>query len=238
MSVARSSQQQHIPRRPVDEQRGHGGIIGSMGHAPGAPVLTFVPNRRHTSGSAVNLRQLRRTVDGVTRSAGSLTRTPVAILDDDNHLLPTAIPEVRFAKSARYLPKSPEANCDDEVEIMARIERNLAVEPLAGFVAEGAAPGGNMVRVMDAALRRAIFSGMPVVKVGRGNAEGISSRSADGLFIGGSNLTANKARILLMAALMKLGSLPPAVAPEEPTDEEISATKSQVAAYQAIFDSH
>jgi hypothetical protein len=217
---------------------GHGGIIGSMGHAPGAPVLTFVPNRRHTFGSAVNLRQLPRTVDGVTRSAGSLVRTPVAILDDDNHLLPTAIPEVRFAKSARYLPKSPEANCDDEVEIMARIERNLAVEPLAGFVAEGAAPGGNMVRVMDAALRRAIFSGMPVVKVGRGNAEGISSRSADGLFIGGSNLTANKARILLLAALMKLGSLPPALDPEEPTDDEISATKAQVAAYQAIFDSH
>ena len=71
-----------------------------------------------------------------------------------------------------------------------------------------------MVRVMDAALRRAIFSGMPVVKVGRGNAEGISSRSADGLLIGGSNLTANKARILLMASLMKLGSLPPAADPE------------------------
>jgi hypothetical protein len=32
---------------------------------------------------------------------------------------------------------------------------------------------------MDAALRRAILSGMPVVKVGRGNAEGVSPPAVD-----------------------------------------------------------
>jgi L-asparaginase len=100
------------------------------------------------------------------------------------------------------------------------------------------APRSSTVRVMDVALRRALFSGMPVVKVGRGNAEGISPRSHDGLFIGGSNLTANKARILLMASLMKLGSLPPAVDPEAPTDAEVDCVKRKVAEYQAIFDSH
>jgi hypothetical protein len=210
---------------------GYGGVIGSMGHAPGGPVLTFVPNRRHTFASAVNLRTLPRSVDGVVRSGATLVRTPVAVLDDDGWLLPEAIPEVRFVKSARYLPKSPEANYDDEVEIMVRIERNLAAEPLAGFVAEGAVPSGNLITVMDAALRRAILSGMPVVKVGRGNAEGISARTADGLFIGGSNLTANKARILLMASMLKLGSLPPAADPDAPTDAEIAATKTRVQDY-------
>ena len=106
------------------------------------------------------------------------------------------------------------------------------------FVAEGAVPGGNLVRVLDTALRRAIFSGMPVVRVGRGNAEGISPRTADGLFIGGSNLTANKARILLMACMMKLGSLPPAGDPCEPTVAEVAATQAKVSEYQAIFDTH
>ncbi len=217
---------------------GYGGIIGSMGHGLGGPVLTFVPNRRHTFASAVNLRNLPRSVNGVTRSGPALVSTPVHILDDAGWLLPSALPEVRFVKSARYLPKSPEATCDDEVEIVQRVERNLATEPLAGFVAEGAVPSGNLIRVMDAALRRAIFSGMPVVKVGRGNAEGISSRAADGLFIGGSNLTATKARILLMAAMLKCGSLPAAADPEAPTEAEIAATKSRVKDYQAVFDTH
>ena len=67
---------------------------------------------------------------------------------------------------------------------------------------------------------------------------GISSRSRDSLTIGGSNLTANKARILLMACLMKLGSLPPAKDPEAPTPYEVKAVKAKVAQFQAIFDTH
>jgi hypothetical protein len=217
---------------------GHGGVIGSMGHEPGGPVLTFAPTRRHTHRSLVNLRQLPRTVDGVLGSEARFKSVTVDITDAHGWLLPGALPQVRFVKSARYLPTSAEADCDGEVEIMARIQRNLLGEPLAGFVAEGAVPNGNLVRVMDAALRRAIFSGMPVVKVGRGNAEGIAARTHDGLFIGGSNLTANKARILLMASLMKLGSLPPAADPEAPTSAETDRVKARVAEYQAIFDSH
>ncbi|GAC1313411.1 MAG: asparaginase domain-containing protein [Chloroflexota bacterium] len=217
---------------------GHGGVIGSLGHEPGGPVLTFVPHRRHTYQSAVSVRRLPAHVDGVCRDGATLRTVSVPIKNEAGHLLSSALPQVRFVKSARYLPSGPDATSDDEVEIMARIERNLAEEPLAGFVAEGSVPSGNMVRVMDAALGRAIFSGMPVVKVGRGNAEGMSPRSHDGLFIGGSNLTANKARILLMASMMKLGSLPPAADPEAPTEAEISAVKARVQEYQAIFDTH
>jgi hypothetical protein len=209
-----------------------------MGHEPGGPVLTFAPTRRHTHRSLVNLRQMPRTVPGVLGSESGFRSVSVDITDADGWLLPGALPQVRFVKSARYLPSSAEVDCDGEVEIIARIRRNLLEEPLAGFVAEGGVPSGNLVRVMDVALRRALFSGMPVVKVGRGNAEGISPRTPDGLFIGGSNLTANKARILLMASLMKLGSLPPAVDPEAPTDAEIDCVKARVAEYQAIFDSH
>lgn len=217
---------------------GHGGIIGSMGHSPGGPVLTFIPGRRHTDGSAVNLHQLPDKVAGVRREHGELRRVEVAVKDGEGRLLGSALPQVRFVKSARYLPSGPEVDGDGEVEILARMEKNLVEEPLAGFVSEGNVPNGNVVRVIDAALRRATFSGMPVVRVGRGNAEGISARSADGLSIGGSNLTANKARILLMASLMKLGSLPPAKDPEAPMDGEIAAVKAKVAEFQGIFDTH
>jgi L-asparaginase len=217
---------------------GHGGIIGSMGHSPGGPALTFVPSRRHTYRSLVNLRQLPRQVDGVRRDGQVLNRVAVDITDDAGWLLPDALPQVRFVKSARYLPTSADVDADGEVEIVARIERNLTHEPLAGFVAEGAAGSGNLVRVMEAALLRAIFSGMPVAKVGRGNNDGVVPATHDGLFVGGSNLSANKARILLMAALMKLGSLPPAKDPDAPTAQELEAVKAKVREYQAIFDTH
>jgi L-asparaginase len=61
-----------------------------------------------------------------------------------------------------------------------------------------------MSNSVDAALKRATFSGMPVVKVGRGNAGGFVDAKRDPLAIAGSNLTATKARMLLMACLMKL----------------------------------
>ena len=217
---------------------GHGGVIGSMGHSPGGPVLTFAPSRRHTYRSAVNIHRLPASVQGVRRRDGEIGYVPVAIKDGSGQLLGPALPQVRFVKSARYMPSSPELDVDGEVEVITRIEKNLAEEPLAGFVAEGAVPNGNLIRVMEAASRRAIFSGMPVVKVGRGNAEGISPRSVDGLFIGGSNLTANKARILLMASMMKLGSLPPARDADDPTAEEVAAVKAKVCEYQEVFDTH
>jgi hypothetical protein len=217
---------------------GHGGVVGSMGHHPGGPVLTFIPARRHTHRSAVNLRRLPASVDGVLLVQGKLVQAPVAVKDSQGWLLPEALPQVRFVKSARYLPSSPDTSSDGEVEIAVRIAKNLVEEPLAGFVAEGTAPNGGVVRPMDAALRQAIFSGMPVVRVSRGNAEGVSTRDPSGIYIGGGNLTANKARILLMACLLKLGSLPPAADPVNPTAEEIAAVKGKVAEYQAIFDTH
>jgi L-asparaginase len=217
---------------------GHGGIIGSMGHAPGAPVLTFVPSRRHTRNSAVNLRRLPATVTGVRQVNGAMTPVTVPVKDEHGWLLPSALPEVRFVKSARYLPASADMSDEGEVEILARIEKNLADAPLAGFVAEGQAGNAKIVRPMDTALRRAVFSGMPVVRVGRGNAEGIIPADRTGLMIGGGNLTANKARILLMACMLKLGCVPPAADASNPTADEIAAVKAKVAEYQAIFDTH
>jgi L-asparaginase len=85
-------------------------------------------------------------------------------------------------------------------------------------------------------MLRAVCSGMPVARVGRGNNEGFTQ--AVDLFIGGGNLTATKARLLLMACLMKFGSLPPAANPEQPTKAELDAIRAKLAAFQAVFDTH
>ena len=162
----------------------------------------------------------------------------VAVKDSERNLLSTAIPKVTLIKHARYLPEDTSGDANGEVDILARIEKNLRDAPLAGFVAEGSAPFGAMSNSVDAALKRATFSGMPVVKVGRGNAGGFVDPTRDPLAIAGSNLTATKARLLLMACLMKLGCLPPALDTAKPTTAETDATKAKLKQYQEIFDTH
>lgn len=212
---------------------GHGGIIGRMGH-PGAPQFTFRTVKRHTYNSAVKLTQLPRSVQGIAASG----LIDIAIKDANGLLRSTAIPKVTITKHARYLPEDPSGDAQGEVDILARIENNLRHAPLAGFVAEGSAPFGAMSNSVDAALKRATFSGMPVVKVGRGNASGFVDPTRDPLAIAGNNLTATKARLLLMASLMKLGCLPRAADPTRPTAAETDATKARLKQYQAIFDTH
>ena len=54
----------------------------------------------------------------------------------------------------------------------------------------------------------------------------------------GSNLDANKARMLLMASMLKLGRLPKAEDPRHPTSAERRVLAEKVAAYQQLFDDH
>lgn len=216
---------------------GHGGIIGRIGH-PGAPQFSFKPVKRHTYDSAVNLTRLPAEVQGSAIQDPKIGTIRIAIKNDDGNLLSSAIPKVTIVKHARYLPDDTSGDASAEVDILARIEKNLRDAPLAGFVAEGSAPFGAMSNPVDAALKRAVFSGMPVVKVGRGNAGGFVDPTRDPLAIAGSNLTATKARLLLMACLMKFGCLPPAADPAKPSAAETEATKAKLKEYQAIFDTH
>jgi hypothetical protein len=216
---------------------GHGGIIGRMGH-PGAPQFTFKPIKRHTYNSLVNLTLLPKRVQGSKLRGSKVRAIAVPIKDDAGYLLPIAIPKVTILKHARYLPEDSSGDARNEVDIIARLDKNLHDAPLAGFVAEGSAPFGAVSNSVDAALKRATFSGMPVAKVGRGNAGGFVDASRDPLAIAGSNLTATKARLLLMACLMKLGCLPVAADPTKPTAAETDATKAKLRQYQEIFDTH
>lgn len=94
-----------------------------------------------------------------------------------------------------------------------------------------------MNRSIDRTLLRAVFAGMPVVKVGHGYPAGDAHRR-EPLFISGNNLSASKARMLLMARLLKLGSLPLSADPEHPSQAEVAATRERVSQYQELFDTH
>ena len=85
-------------------------------------------------------------------------------------------------------------------------------------------------------MMRATCSGLPVAMVGRGNVEGFTDRVP--FQIAGNNLTATKARFLLMACLLKFGSLPAAKDPDKPTTGELEAIRNALAAYQEVFDTH
>jgi hypothetical protein len=219
---------------------GHGGVVADLG-GYGPPQVTYVPARRHTWCSDLRLPSLPSSVTGV---AGSLSEGPRGIpvtTKDGDGLVPAAMPYVAIHKYGRYAG-SPTLAADaadpgGEVEILARIEANLAHAPLAGFVAEGMSPYGLVNPTTDAALTVAAYAGMPVVRVGRGNTGGMAYKLSP-LMIAGNNLTATKARMLLTAALLKLGALPPAADPYHPTELETKATLAAVAAYQEIFDTH
>ena len=85
-------------------------------------------------------------------------------------------------------------------------------------------------------LTRAICNGMPIVRVGRGNNDGFTAGSD--LFIGGNNLTSTKARLVLLACLLKFGSLPLPADEDSPTKAELEAIAAKVTQYQEVFAQH
>ncbi len=216
---------------------GHGGLLGAVRGHNLLPILTYLPGAKHTWLSDVNRARIPSSVNGITFSGNEIVPTEIQVKDDEGNLIESAIPHVSIVKDGNYTAESFESGSDREVDTVAQIEDNLANNPLAGFVIEGQSPYGSMTnKPRERLLARAIHCGMPVVRVGRGNNEGFSS--GDGGFIGGSNLTATKARLLLIACLLRFGALPPAADPDNPTDAETAAIEAKVAEYQNIFDTH
>ncbi|MCW2538739.1 MAG: ansA [Frankiales bacterium] len=218
---------------------GHGGVVADMG-GYGPPQLTFVSVRKHTSTSEVRLTKLPDYVTGVSGTPEAPVPVEVPVKDAAGGLLASAMPQIAFTKFSRYVTvgtDSGPASPTSEVEILARIKQNLAEAPLAGFVAEGMSPYGLTDPTNNAALRLAAFSGMPVVRVGRGNTGGMAY-DWDPFAVAGNNLSATKARMLLMACLLKFGALPPAKDPANPTPAEQAAVTAALASYQEVFSTH
>lgn len=203
---------------------GFGGIVGSI-EGSGAPVVTYLPNLRHTWCSDLRLPLLPTSVPG-------LGGAEVTVKDGSGWLVPAAMPAVTIVSYGRYA----DGGCN-AVQIAAWLSHARERHELAGLVAEGANPYGAVEPEADDALRAAALSGVPVVKAGRGNTAGFTPRQ-EPWAISANNLTSTKARILLLAALLKFGALPAAADSACPSAEELSATSAAVAAYQRVFDTH
>ena len=224
---------------------GHGGILGTVG----PPVtIWYKPNYRHTSTSEVNLSRLPASLE-FPDFTGDSTPVRVQVKDDAGALRAESIPRVHIVKFGAYMDEDDTGNPDQEVDVIARINKGLvdekandpAAPKLHGFVLEGMSPYGLGARSQHAALDIAALSGMPVVRVGRADTGGrvpFIPSGLDDLSILGSNLDTNKARLLLMAAMLKLGRLPKARDPRNPTKGEIDAVLAKLAQYQEIFENH
>lgn len=215
---------------------GHGGIIGNVSHTDRL-ALTYLPAYKHTYLSDVRITQLPKSVKAVKKGARGLEMVEVAVKDANGKLLGDAIPVVSFAKDGSYSGLEFGDDPSLEVDLIASIEHKLSMGRLTGFVVEGLVPyGTNLSQARHLLMLKATFSGIPVAKVGRGSPEGFADPYE--FQIAASNLTATKARFLLMACLLKFGSLPPAKDPENPTKAELDAIRKAVAAYQRVFDTH
>ena len=221
---------------------GHGGILGTIG----PPVtIWYRPAYRHTSSSQVNWSRLPSRVEFLDR-AGDSHLTAVAVKGPDGSLRPESIPRVHIVKAGAYMEEDESGNPDHEVDILARIDKALSdqaspnqeLPKLHGLVLEGSSPYARGTIGQMAALDIAALSGMPVVRVGRSDPGGRVDTDPTDLTIEGSNLDTNKARLLLMAAMMKLGRLPRAQDPRNPTPGEREAVIAKVAEYQEIFETH
>lgn len=215
---------------------GHGGILGQITHM-GVPYVTYLPAYKHTATSEVNLRKLPTSVKATRLGDTGLETYDFPIKDSTGKLLPDAIPAVSILKEGGYHADTFGDDPAQEPDLAMLIELKLRSGRLGGFIVEGLVPYGmGTSELRMKMLRRAGFMGLPLVKVGRGYAEGFAD--IDPYTIAGLNLTSTKARMLLMAALMKFGHLPAAADPDHPTGDEVAALKSAIADYQHVFDTH
>jgi L-asparaginase/Glu-tRNA(Gln) amidotransferase subunit D len=215
---------------------GHGGIVGNISHT-GRIALTYLPLFKHTYKSELKVTTLPNSVKAVKKSAGGLALVDIAVKDAGGKLLPDAIPVVTISTDGSYSGMATGHDTAPEIDLIASIDHKLGLGLLTGFVIQGLVPYGRSPSHQRMKLMtRAAFSGIPVAMTGRGAPMGFADPTP--FQIAATNLTSNKARFLLMACLLKFGSLPPAKDPDNPTQAEVEAARKAVAAYQAVFDTH
>ena len=204
---------------------GHGGVLGAVNGSP----LGFFPTRRHGRNSALRLGALPNTVHGFVGT--------VPIKDTQGQLLAAAIPHVETVALPGWFAHGGGADNAVAAQIREAAARVRREAPLGGLVAEGVT-GGHFEEPEAAALDLAALHGVPVAKVGRDAPESFVPAASHRLWIGGGNLTASKARVLLMACLLRFGTLPAAANPAAPTPAERAAIRARLAEFQTVFDTH
>ncbi|MCZ6725122.1 MAG: asparaginase domain-containing protein, partial [Thaumarchaeota archaeon] len=221
---------------------GHGGILGTI---KADVTIWYTPHYKHTSNSEVNLSQLNENVEFITNAADS-EMASVRVKDEDGLLLGSCIPRVHIVKSAHYMQEDQDEIPEQEADIMAWIQKAQEDQSLPdedrpklhGLVLEGSSPYATGSRSQGKALNLAALNGMPVVRVGRSDPGGKVPTNPSDLTIEGSNLDSNKARLLLIASMLKLGRLPKASDPKNPTRAERDRIIEKIVDFQKIFETH
>ncbi len=215
---------------------GHGGILGQITHKDDI-WIQYVPAYKHTWKSDVAVTRLPDSVKAAVRKDGKVVTVDVMVKDAQGHLTEEAIPSVSIVKEGGYSDEEWGTRPEDLVDLTALIEHKLSLGRLAGFVTEGLVPYGRLPSgAREELLLRAAYMGLPMVRTTRGGAEGFADPFP--LVVAGSNLTATKARLLLMACLMKFGALPIAADPVHPTPEDTARLKAAIVPFQKVFDTH
>jgi len=214
---------------------GHGGVIGTAAN----PKLTFLPTTRFGRTSEVRYSLIPTVVPGLRRApGGAIRRVEVKVKDAAGRLCGDAIPAVELADFNAWMTANPPGAPDPVVaRIDAAIDRCLGESALCGLIAV-APTGGHFDHLDEITINRAAMSGLVTVKVYRGTPRMFVGGSAGSLYLAGGNLNANKARVLLMACLMRFGCPPPAADPAHPTSAEIDAVRAHLVRMQEVFDSH
>ncbi len=215
---------------------GHGGVVGNISHN-GRIALTYLPVFKHTYRSDLKITALPNAVTAAKKRAGGIEMVDIAVKDRNGMLVPDAIPVVTVSADGGYSGMDYGHNTAPEIDLIASIEHKLSLGLLTGFVIQGLVPYGRTPsHTRNKLMLKAAFSGIPIAVAGRGAPMGFADPTD--LQIAATNLTANKARLLLMACLLKFGSLPAAKDPDKPTGTELAAIRKAIASYQAVFDTH
>lgn len=214
---------------------GAGGVIGTTS----GPKLMFLPLQRHGRTSEVRYGAIPASVPGIRLEAGGKSvGIPVAVKDVAGHLRGEAIPAVEILDFNSWLTSESPGTADPvSKRVRQAVERCFGQSPLGGLVA--VVPlAGHLDHNDILAVEEAAMSGVVIVKASRGNPGTFMGRVDENLTIEGSNLNATKARVLLMACLLRYGCPPPAADPAHPTEAEKAAVRAHLAKIQEVFDTH
>ena len=225
---------------------GHGGVLGAVNSS--RVTIWYRPTYKHTSTSDVNLSRLPTYLEFPDSIGGPVVKLEIKQKNNGGfeELLGSSLPLVDVLKYSSYSQESERGEQDDSREVAIRalieraeIDRRTGDRPkLHGLVLEGSGGLAKGTRAQMKALSRAAMSGIPVVRTMRSDPEGEVPTNPRDLTIEGSNLDSNKARLLLIATMLKLGRLPRARDPANPSAKEREAVLDKIALFQKIFESH
>ncbi len=144
-----------------------------------------------------------------------------------------AVPDVGVAvlHSAPWSPNDAVRDGAGEFEVLLCVARLQHDHRVAGVVSVGDR-NGTRESGGELALRRAVLTGVPVVKLAE---RGKVAADPDRLFLDAGRLTAEQASHVLQHCLEAFGAPPAAANPDRPTKKELVAIRAHLQRYQAAL---